>query len=516
MHPSGSGAPSAPAVSGPTSSGRPEVRRGARPRRRGPLLAAARVPLLLLAGTGGYAAADAADLVPGVLTTDPLPVPDPLPTAPGAQASPAQPVALAPAGPAVPAPDPAALAAALAPVLADPALGASVGASVLDAATGQVLLDVGAGAPREPASTAKVLTAAAALHRLGAQATLPTTAVAGAGPGEVVLVGGGDVLLAAGAGDPGGARGRAGLGDLAAATAEALRARGTTSVALLVDDTLTGGAPQTSPAWSPSDLSSGFVAPLTALAVDAGRLAPQRYAPRTPDPALAAASAFADRLREQGITVTAGPVRGAAPTGGPPLAQVASAPLADVVALMLAESDNTVADALARLVAADAGVPPAGDGSGFAASGAAVLAAVAELGVGLDGAVLVDGSGLGEGSRMPAAALSGVLAAAASPRESGARALLGALPVAGLSGTLADRFRAPRTPAGAGAPAPGAGVVRAKTGSLLGVTSLAGSVVDADGRQLVFAVVADQVPASDPARHAVDAMAATLAACGCR
>ena len=79
--------------------------------------------------------------------------------------------------------------------------------------------------------------------------------------------------------------------------------------------------------------------------------------------------------------------------------------------------------------------------------------------------------------------------------------------MAGLTGTLSDRFA--HQPAGTG-------LVRGKTGSLLGVSSLAGTVVDADGRLLAFAVLADQVPATEAARDALDAVAAALAGCGCR
>jgi D-alanyl-D-alanine carboxypeptidase/D-alanyl-D-alanine-endopeptidase (penicillin-binding protein 4) len=80
------------------------------------------------------------------------------------------------------------------------------------------------------------------------------------------------------------------------------------------------------------------------------------------------------------------------------------------------------------------------------------------------------------------------------------------LPVA--EGTLADRF------AGSGLIA-GVGVVRAKTGTLTGVSSLAGTVVDADGRMLAFAVIADAVPTASSGRAALDAVATALVGCGC-
>ena len=473
-------------------------------RRAGALLAA-------LALVGGYAAADAADAVPGVLTTAPLPVAPELPEAPGALADPAPAPALPVLDPAAPAPDPAVLAATVGPLLDAPALRGSAGATVLDVATGQVLLDRAGTEAAVPASVAKVLTAAAVLARLGPDATLATRAVAGPAPGQVVLVGGGDLFLAAGAGDPTATAGRAGLGDLAEATAASLRAAGTTTATVLVDDTLTGGAPATGPRWTPTDLTSGFAAPLTSLAVDGGRLVPGRYSPRTADPALAAASAFADALVARGIAVPVAPVRtgpgsgtpDGAPAGAAVLGEVRSAPLVEVVEHVLAESDNTGAEGLARLVGADAGRPP-----GIEASAAAVLETLAGLGLDVSGATLVDASGLGQGSQLTPALLAQVLAAAAAGDLP--RSLLAALPVGGLTGTLADRF------AVGGATGAGAGLVRAKTGSLNGVTSLAGTVVDADGRLLAFALLADGVGTADPARAALDAVAVALAGCGCR
>jgi D-alanyl-D-alanine carboxypeptidase/D-alanyl-D-alanine-endopeptidase (penicillin-binding protein 4) len=241
--------------------------------------------------------------------------------------------------------------------------------------------------------------------------------------------------------------------------------------------------------------------------VDAGRTRPGRYAPRQADPALAAAGTFAALLGQRGIAVTGPVARTPSPVaaGAPVLAEVRSAPLVEVVQHALAESDNTVAEALARQVGAAAGRPP-----GFAESAQAVMATLRDLGLDTSGAVLVDGSGLGAGSTVPPALLAGLLAAAAGPDHPQLRPLLATLPVGGLTGTLDDRFL-PGSPEDAGA-----GLVRAKTGSLTGVTSLAGTVVDADGRLLAFAVLADGVGATDPARAAVDAVADALVGCGCR
>ncbi|TXR52350.1 D-alanyl-D-alanine carboxypeptidase/D-alanyl-D-alanine endopeptidase [Quadrisphaera setariae] len=488
--------PAPPAPAGPPS---PPVQRSAR--RRGLRVGATAAALALL--LGGYAVADAAGAAPGVLTLAPVPTAPAPAVPPGAAARPAPPEALAGLDPSAPRPDPTALAAALGPLLAAPALRGSATASVVDATTGQVLLDSGASQPQEPASVAKLLTATAVLHALGPDATLPTRVVAGAAPGQLVLVGGGDQLLTAGRSDPGATVGRAGLADLADAVAASLRARGTTSATVVLDDSLTGGSPQVEAGWGSGDIAAGYVAPLTSVALDAGRATPANYAPRSLDPGLDVARTLASLLAQRGVQVDpAAVVRGGpAPAGSAVLGEVRSAPLVDVVADALAESDNTVAEALARLVGAAAGRPP-----GFAASAQAVLEEASAAGVDTTGAVLVDGSGLGAGSQVPAAVFTSVLSTAA--RQPQAAPLLEAMPVGGLSGTLAERF--------AGGSAGAAGLVRAKTGSLTGVSSLVGTVVDADGRLLAFAVLADGTGPTVPARQSLDAVAAALAGCGCR
>lgn len=467
------------------------------------VLAAGTAAVLLLGGLG-YAVADAYDVVPGVLTVRPEPTPPPpFPDPPGAQDPTTPPDDVLPAlDESAPLPDRDALAAALAPLLADPALGPDVSASVVDVRTGEPLLASDAGTPREPASTVKLFTAAAAIDRLGGRRTLTTTVVPGASE-EVVLVGSGDVLLGAGPGDPDAVRGRAGLADLAADTAAALAAQGRTSTAVRVDDSLFADD-RMGPGWTRLDVDLGFVAPITSIAVDAGRTTDEPYAPRVADPALAAGAAFAEQLRAAGVTVVGDVTRGTAPPDAPVLAAVQSAPVTEIAGYLLRASDNTVAEAVARLVALDAGLPAT-----FAGSARAVTETVAGLGVDVTGVTLTDGSGLSDGATVPAVALTDLLVTAAGDTHEHLRPVLTTLPVAGLSGTLLDRF--------SGDAAAGAlGTARAKTGSLRGVTTLAGTVPSADGRLLAFAVLADDVPATEPARRAVDAVVAALAGCGCR
>ncbi|MCK0116377.1 D-alanyl-D-alanine carboxypeptidase/D-alanyl-D-alanine-endopeptidase [Isoptericola sp. S6320L] len=449
---------------------------------------------------GGYLVADAYDVVPGMVTLEPAPEPPaPFPDAPGATTGPSPSAVLPAVSQDAPVPDAAAVDDLVDDLAGDNRLGKRVGVLVADGATGTTL---GQSAPDRlmiPASTQKILTAVAAYAGPGGDTRLVTRAMLHSDD-RLVLVGGGDMLLAAGEGDPTAVNGHAGLGDLADQVAAKIRLTGTDSVTLAVDDTLFTG-PAIAPTVRASDAADGYVAPVAALAVDAARLTDDKYARREEDPALAAARTFADALADRGIEVSGEIVRQAAPSSAVEVGRVESAPLGDLVGYLLEESDNTLTEVVGRLVAIDAGLPGSAD-----AAVSEVLATVEDQGVDLSGAVLTDLSGLGTGSRMSAQQLvDSLLVAAAQPEL---RAAVTGLPVAGLEGTLADRF---------GGDNPGRGYTEAKTGSLPDVRALAGTVVTDDDRLLVFALVADRIPegGSVGANLLFDDFVGDLAACGC-
>ena len=407
----------------------------------------------------------------------------------------------APRGDAV-APTAAGLATAVAAALAGPALAGGLAVSVVDADTGEALYERAADVPLLPASTAKIATAVAALTALPADLRLTTRVVAGAAPGEVVLVGGGDPTLAS----PRAALGYprpALLSDLAARTRAALG--GTAVTRVVVDESLYPGA-RLGPGWKPTYVTEGAVAPVVPLMVDGGRARPDRLR-RVPDPGMAAGEAFAALLQPGKAVAVA---RGAAAAGAAPLAEVRSPPVPALVERMLSRSDNDLAEALARQVALAAGRPASFEGVADAST--AVLGDLLEdVGVARDAVRLVDGSGLSRDDRLQPAALTRLLARAASGQAPELAPLLSGLPVAGFDGTLAGRYRT-------GSPTTAAGEVRAKTGTLNGVSALAGLVRTEDGRLLAFDLTADAVAlgATRPAERALDALAARLAACGCR
>jgi serine-type D-Ala-D-Ala carboxypeptidase/endopeptidase (penicillin-binding protein 4) len=395
-----------------------------------------------------------------------------------------------------PAPDPAALTAAVAPLLGASALGSGVSASVVDVASGDVLLDQDAAEPSMPASTAKLLTAVAALTTLDPSDTLETTVVAGSTPGEVVLVGGGDPTLSRTAPSKT-YQGAPTVADLATQVVAAVPA-GEPVTRVVVDSSLYSG-PLTASGWQPSDTPSSYAAPVTATAVDGARLSPGSTA-RSGQPGLDAGAALADALGAPGATV----VLGKAPKGAETLGTVRSAPVGRLVEQALSMSDNMLAEALARQVALARDLP-----ASFEGSAEAVTDALDDAGLDLAGVTLSDGSGLSRDDRVPAAVLTAVLRGAADGSLEGASLLLSGLPVAGYDGTLLDR--------GDADPDNAPGTVRAKTGTLLGTHALAGTAVTADGRLLAFAVVADQPAGNEAAAEdALDAFAAGLAGCGCR
>lgn len=405
---------------------------------------------------------------------------------------------------------------ALAVPLSATALGPRVSAVVTDPATGKILWSRNADQLSTPASTTKLVTSAAVLAALGPEATFTTKVVRGTTQGSIILVGGGDPTLAVHP-FPAGAYPRpATLASLATTTASALKAQGRRTVSLGYDATLYTG-PGLAPGWPAAYVSTGNVTAISALEVDQGRLTtagepedsddPYNLRARTSDPAGMAAAAFAALLAADGIHVTGSPAAQGAQPNAKTLASTNSPPLAAIVQQMLEESNNVIAENLARQVAL-AGHQPAS----YSGAAAAVTSELAKLGISPSGLHLVDGSGLSpQDAITPATLVKTLRLATTNPRI---RALLAGLPVAGFSGTLSA---GQSVFAGIGGPALGS--VRAKTGNLSTVTALAGLATDRAGRTLAFAFMADKIPAAGMLRTAANAIndaAAALANCGCR
>ncbi|MDU0968348.1 MAG: D-alanyl-D-alanine carboxypeptidase/D-alanyl-D-alanine-endopeptidase [Actinomycetaceae bacterium] len=439
--------------------------------------------IAVVAVAGGYLALDAYDIVPGILTTKPVI---------GASETLVRPASVAPAAAVLP---PAAqtttinkqavqaqvdtlvntLAQPNDPNQPPPAQNAPayvaphISVEFLDAATGEEVAGHESEVAYTPASSTKITAIVAAMEKLGPDHTFTTkTALNGT---TVSLIAGGDQLLGAGESNPLVTRGHAGLGTLAAQTAEKLKAQKVTSVAVALDDTVWGDESQ-SPDWLSQGMGQ-YAGRISPIAINTGLSNPQLTYGYVADPALSAATVFADALKAQGIAVS-GVSRAKASPDAKPLASVESAPLADIARSLAKASDNVLAEGVCRAAALADGKPGTYDGSV-----AMVRDTVGALGVDMSTYQARDCSGLSEQGKISAGVLAHTLYTAIHGSDPKLASVAAALPVAGLDGTLHDRFL------GKGS----AGIVRAKTGSLSHARSLTGIMPTASGSILVYSVV---------------------------
>jgi D-alanyl-D-alanine carboxypeptidase/D-alanyl-D-alanine-endopeptidase (penicillin-binding protein 4) len=240
------------------------------------------------------------------------------------------------------------------------------------------------------------------------------------------------------------------------------------------------------PGWLPS-FAGEESPPLSALVVDRA----DRDGYLVADPPLAAAIEFEALLHARGM-LTGEATAGAAAPGAGILATIYSAPLPRLLEFMDQDSDNFSAEMVLKAIGAQE------TGLGTTGAGARVVReALAVAGVPLAGVRIVDGSGLSRWDRVTGRELSALLVAVW--RDPTVRAIvLGALPVAGESGTLAGRMTSP----------PARGLVRAKTGTTDIASALSGFV----GRRYAFVTIENGDPIDwDAARAAQDRFAAALA-----
>ena len=235
-----------------------------------------------------------------------------------------------------------------------------------------------------------------------------------------------------------------------------------------------------------------FIGPLSALVVERNQLRPDADYAANPLPATL--GYFRAALLRAGVRVAGPNTAGAAPAASAVVAALASPPIGDLVGEMLNQSDNLIAELLVKEV---------GHRASRAGSTAGGLAAIGEavrgLGVPLAG-VAADGSGLSRHDRRSAREWRSLLQAAL-PRPWAGR-LVGSLPLAGRTGTLARRFA--RTAAEAN--------LRAKTGWIDEARSLSGYLTTAGGRRVVFSVVVNGTTPTSPALNALDGLVADIAA----
>lgn len=351
---------------------------------------------------------------------------------------------------------------------------------VVDLATGQALWSRGVSTARLPASNQKLVTAYVAMKSLGGSATLTTPVLQGRTyKSSIYLQGVGDPSLTS-----------ARLKTVANTAAYTLKEQGISVVDVYVDDSLFP-APTNAPGWK-AEWVPKEVAPVRALVVDQVNVM---------DTSMAGAQVFASQLKAAGLSVRY-VRRGVVEDGSTLLGSTTSPTVGSMVQAMLNVSQNDYAESLYRLAALKRGY--AASWSGAKANALNVLS---RYGVNRTGLVFYDGSGLSRSDRMTVTtALYLVKRMRVQPDVNSWVFAAPGMPVAGVSGTLEDRFvTAPTSCA--------KGIVRAKTGTLDDVVALSGISQGKDGKERLFSILVNANTATTSARGAVDAQAATSTGC---
>jgi len=367
---------------------------------------------------------------------------------------------------------------------------------VMNAKTGEVLFSRNGDKAAQTGSVMKTLTTATALAVLGGDHRIPTTVTRESG-GAIALVGHGDATLSAGGATvyPGAPT----LGQLAQQVKAKL---GDTPVTTIVtDDTYWNDADAWDPTWPVSERTIGYQPNVTALMVDGDRANPgAATSPRSTDPVGRAGALFRTALANAGVAGAANAqIVKRATTSSDTIATVSSQPVSTLIGQMIPNSDNTLAEMLARVSSKESGA------NGSAASLTSVYqTALRTYGVDPSGIVIKDGSGESAANAVSPNFVAHLMVQVQAGAK-GLGTLANALPVSGQSGTLASRFT--------GANAVARGKVHAKTGWIDSANTLGGYIDAADGTRLTFAFYA--IGSSRAAAlPALDAVTAATYSCG--
>ncbi|WP_438024368.1 D-alanyl-D-alanine carboxypeptidase/D-alanyl-D-alanine endopeptidase [Sorangium sp. So ce233] len=218
---------------------------------------------------------------------------------------------------------------------------------------------------------------------------------------------------------------------------------------------------------------------------------------RVDDPRLVAAYALREMLQEVGVEIS-GEVRLGGEHQKRLLVAHRSAPLGELLPALGKDSDNFYAETIFKTLAAERRGRP-----GTAEAAAELVGeTIRELGATQEGVVLRNGSGLFDAARASPEAIVGLLRAALLDPSLGAD-FTAQLAIGGVDGTLRGRFRGWSKER----------AIRAKTGTLASVAALSGYILPPAGRSpIAFAVLASDVPGKiEPVRRAIDDFVGALA-----
>lgn len=368
-------------------------------------------------------------------------------------------------------------------------------AQVIDTSTGEILFDRGSSSAARPASVMKLFTAAAALEALGPDYRVTTRVYQDSvDPGKIYLVGAGDPTLSrTGANQNSVYQKAPKLSDLAAQVLKVLGKEPITQIVL--DTSLYGGAKgEYQSVWDPRGITNGYMSPVSALQVDGDRANPAaKESQRSRDPVRRAGTWFQEAL---GLSATDAMIsKGLAPADSIQIAAVKSRPISEWIDYMLVVSDNTLAEALARLVSLDVGL----DGT-FDSLTETYNRALRGTGLDLAGLTVEDGSGLSKYNQASPGLVNSLLKLI-DAGYGDFEVILGGMPVSGTPGSLSYRFE------------DAVGSITAKTGWIRTGYTLAGFLDTPDQSRLIFTVYnLGDVTASN--REAMDDLVMGFYDCG--
>ena len=180
------------------------------------------------------------------------------------------------------------------------------------------------------------------------------------------------------------------------------------------------------------------------------------------------------------------------------IAAITSPPLHKMIRFALLYSDNVLSQRLAMLATGRSGYPLTEEGMN-----SMIFDKISSLGVDTTGMNFIDGSGLSRKNKVSALTVSQLLLKVKT--DARLKSIYEHLPISGESGTLISRYHETAPQA--------VGLVRAKTGSIRGVVSLAGFATSGE-KEYVFVVLADEVgrtrSSQNSARKAIDRMLGTI------
>ena len=357
----------------------------------------------------------------------------------------------------------------------------SLHAEVRRADNSQVLFSRRADTPARTASVMKVITSVVALDALGPDYRVETKVYGDTSSGRIYLVGSGDVTLSRMPGNivsyySGGPK----LDSLSKQIASWAKRNKVTISQVVLDSSLYGANEDWHSTWDKRGLSQGYMAPVSALQIDAGRLTSSRnqnvfIGQRTAKPINQAGVLFLKSLRKYGLAQSASATVGNLASGSAVIASVKSQPISKWIENTLNVSDNALAEALGRLSSLALGF----DGSASSLT-RAYSKALQARGLETKGLLIVDGSGLSRLNRVPAKLVNDVLSQVYANQASHSAVVAG-MPVSGKPGSLRYRFSS-------GEQRQALFNIEAKTGWIRTGYSLAGKIKAQDGTELIFTV----------------------------